>query len=388
MITSPGQTGHGSRWGLPISGNDLKKRTKRTFALHHWCGLIAGIFILAISLSGAVLVFHDDIDAAIYAEESQLSTPARALHIDSSFEWVRQENPGWDIRIMALPDAPDEALLYELRQGQLRQWLFVHPETGEKLATVPQAHNRLVYILLNLHYNLLAGTAGKIAVLLTGVALLLLTVTGFMLYRKSVLKVITFRQTISRKSRRNLFSSLHRVVGVWALVFNLLMCVTGISLAITVVNAALKGSTAAIQVPAVPISIDAAMQEIEATYPGFEVTYLRFPVSDEGKLQLRGRFKTDPAYYGAIYSTVQVNYKTGEIESADFLREHPWHERLLTILHPLHFGDYAGTIVKILYSTGGLMPGILSITGFLLWRYRRKQPPVKRQPAKSSKAIG
>ena len=361
----------------------MKKRTKRTFSLHHWCGLLAGIFILVSSLSGAVLVFHDDIDAAIYAEESQLDIPSRALHIDNSFGWVRQQNPGWDIRIMALPDAPDQALLYELRQGQLRKWLFVHPETGASIATVPQAHNRLVYILLNLHYNLLSGTAGKIAVLLTGVALLLLTVTGFQLYRRSILKVITFRQTISRKSRRSLFSSLHRVVGVWALVFNLLMCVTGISLAISVVNAALKGGNAAIQVPALPVSVDAAIKEIETTYPGFEVTYARFPVSEEGTLQFRGRFRTYPAYYGAIYSTVLVNYKTGEIESTDFLREHPWHERLLTVLHPLHFGDYAGLFVKILYCIGGLMPGILSITGFLLWRYRRKQPPVKKLLAKA-----
>ena len=366
----------------------MRKRTKRTFSLHHWCGLIAGVFILAISLSGAVLVFHDDIDAAIYAEESQLSTPAHALRIDRSFEWVRQENPGWDIRIQALPEATDQALLYELRQGQLRKWLFVHPETGAEVATVPQAHNRLVYILLNLHYNLLAGTPGKVAVLLTGLALLLLTVTGFLLYRKSILKVVTFRQTISRKSRRSLFSSLHRVVGVWALVFNLLMCVTGISLAITVVSAALKGGTAAIQVPQVPISVDKAIQEIEASYPGFDVTYLRFPVSDEGKLQLRGRFKTDPAYYGTLYSTVQVNYKTGSVEGVDFLREHPWHERLLTILHPLHFGDYAGLFVKILYCVGGLMPGLLSISGFALWYIRRKQFPAKRPQAKRVRAIG
>ena len=335
-----------------------------------------------------MLVFHDDIDAAIYAEESQLSTPAHALRIDRSFGWVRHENPGWDIRIQALPEAPDQALLYELRQGQLRKWLFVHPETGAAVASVPQAHNRVVYILLNLHYNLLAGTMGKVAVLLTGLALLLLTVTGFMLYRKSILKVITFRQTISWKSRRSLFSSLHRVIGVWALVFNLLMCVTGISLAITVVNAALKGGTATIQVPVVPVSIDAAIQKIEATYPGFEVTYARFPVSEEGTLQFRGRFRTDPAYYGSIYSTVQVNYKTGEIERVDFLREHPWYERLLTIFHPLHFGDYAGLFVKILYCVGGLMPGLLSISGFVLWYVRRKQLPAIRPQSKRVKALG
>lgn len=357
----------------------MKKRVKRTFSIHHWCGLIAGIFILVISLSGVILVFDDDIDEAMFAGHARLETPAKALHIDKSIGWVRAENPGWDIRVPALPASPDEALLYELRQGQLRRWLFVHPETGEKLSTVGQAHNRFSYVVLNIHYNLLSGTPGKIVVLLIGVALLLLTITGFILYRRSVLKVLTFRQKICFSSRRSMFSGLHRVVGVWALAFNLLMCVTGLSLAITVVNAALKGGPKEVAVPEITTSVDATMAQARATYPEFEITYLRFPVNEEGKIQLLGRLYSDPSYYGKFYSKIQADYTTGELGAPYFVRDQTLLDRFLTSLHPVHFGDFAGLFVKLLYAFFGLMPGILSISGFVIWYYRQQPQPEQKQ---------
>ncbi|MCX2738810.1 PepSY-associated TM helix domain-containing protein [Pontibacter anaerobius] len=364
----------------------MKKRVKKTFSIHHWCGLIAGMFILVISLSGVILVFDDDIDEAAFASHAQLQTPAKALHVDKSINWVRAENPGWDIRVPSLPASPDEALHYELRQGQLRRWLFVHPETGEKLSTVGQAHNRFSYVVLNIHYNLLSGTPGKIVVLLVGLALLLLTITGFILYRRSLVKVLTFRQKISFKSRRSMFSSLHRIIGVWALAFNLLMCVTGLSLAITVVNAALKGGPKEVAVPEITTSVDAAMAAAKAAYPDFEITYLRFPVNAEGKIQLMGRLASDPSYYGRLYSKIQADYSTGALSDPYFVRDQPWLDRFLTSLHPIHFGDYAGLFVKLLYAFFGLMPGILSVSGFVIWYYRQQpqqEPkPVQRKMAK------
>ena len=64
----------------------MKKRPKYTFSLHHWCGLIAGIFLLAISISGVGLVFEEEIDRAFYARHFDLARPANSLILDNSFE--------------------------------------------------------------------------------------------------------------------------------------------------------------------------------------------------------------------------------------------------------------------------------------------------------------
>jgi uncharacterized iron-regulated membrane protein len=357
----------------------LKKRIKRTFSLHHWIGLVAGIFLLISSITGSVLVFHHEIDHAQFSAETTLEKPANELIIDNSFERIRKLYPDYDIRIPDLPDDPNQALKYELRKGQTRKWIFSHPETGAFLAEVKRADQRLVHVLLELHYMLLSGTVGKIVVLLLGIALIVLSITGFMLYRKSILKVLTFKQRISLKSRRSLFSSLHRIIGVWSLVFNLFISVTGTYIAFTIVQGAFSsGGGGKIESPPVFISLDATLNKVKRAYPSFDTNYLLFPKNADGKLTILGRLESDPAFYGFNYSNIQVNTKTGEIASTSFLRNLPWYKRAITIFKPLHFGDYGGLSIKLIYCFFGIFPGVLAISGFFIWRLRpakRSHPP-------------
>ena len=357
----------------------MKKKVKYTFSIHHWCGLIAGILILVISLTGSILVFDDDLDQTIFAKEFTLASPAGKLSIDASLEKVRAAHPDWEIRIPQLPSSPNQALLYELRKGKLRQWVFAHPETGEIISTNTKAHYRLTQILLDLHYNLLSGTTGKIVVFFVGIALLTLTVTGFILYRKSILKVITFRQKISFKSRRTLYSSLHRVVGVWALAFNLLLCATGLTLSVVVIQHALTAGTPTVATPRITASVDAAMAGVNSAYPDFEITYVRIPTNKEGQVYFLGRLNSDPLYYGVYYSSIPVNYTTGEPGTPHLLRDQPLLKRIVTILQATHFGDYAGYVVKIIYCIGGLLPGILSVSGFFIWYLKTNPAPVAKR---------
>lgn len=364
----------------------MKKRIKRTFSIHHWIGLLAGILLLISSITGAVLVFHHEIDSAQFSDKTTLEKPATKLIIDNSFEPIRTLYPDCDIRIPDLPKEPDQALKYELRKGKIRKWIFVHPETGELLTAVERADQRLVHILLELHYMLLSGTVGKIMVLFLGVALIILSISGFMLYRKSIVKVLSFKQKISFKSRRSLFSGLHRIIGVWSLVFNLFISITGTYIAFTIVQGAFpSGGKAVMQSPPISISIDAALAKIEREYPAFEVNYLLFPKNADGKLRILGRLESDPSYYGFNYSNIQVNTKTGEIASTSFLRNLPWYKRAITIFKPLHFGDYGGLSMKLIYCFFGILPGVLAISGFFIWRLRPAKKPRTpfRSPAKT-----
>ncbi|MBC5993986.1 PepSY-associated TM helix domain-containing protein [Pontibacter cellulosilyticus] len=355
--------------GSTKEDKDLKKRVKRTFSIHHWLGLVAGIFLLLSSITGSVLVFHHDIDHAQFDGLSMLATPAAELKIDRSIVRMLQTYPGSDIRVPELPRKPDKALKYEIRQGSIRQWVFVHPETGETLATVARADKRLVHVLLDLHYNLLSGTPGKIVVLMGGLSLILLSITGFLLYRRSIWKVLSFQQRVSFKRRRSFFSSLHRVIGVWSLVFNLFISVTGTWIAYTILKSAIP------QVSATPVehstsalvSVDGVLEKVNKDYPEFEANYLRLAGST---LSVLGRVKSDPAYYGKTFSNLQVNLYSGQMQGVNFVKDKPWHERVLLVLKPLHFGDYAGLAVKLIYCFFGMMPGVLAVSGFIVWKLK------------------
>lgn len=330
------------------------------------------------SLSGSILVFHDEIDHAFFRDKILLQQPAYNLSFDRSFEYIRKNNPGWEIRVPALPD-DGEALKYELRKDNLRKWVFVHPETGLVLGTVDRADRRLVNVLLTFHYSLFAGTPGKICVTVIGVAFLVLLVTGVILYRKSLVKVFLLKQRFSLKSKRAFFSSAHRLLGVWGLVLNILICITGIRIAYVVTSAAINATESTIDVPVINHSIDELIYTAQTAHPEFRIRYLRFPSSADGKLLLLGHLRSDPAYYGRTYSSIAVNYQRGKVDGMTLLADKPFVDRLLIILQPLHFGDYAGIWIKLIYSIGGLLPGALALSGFFIWRYQRRKPrPVAR----------
>lgn len=334
---------------------------------------MAGIFLLVMSLSGSILVFHHEIDHAFFREKIEVQHPAPILSFDKSFEKMRIANPGWEIRVPALPQ-PGEALKYELRKDKQRKWVFVHPQTGDIVGNVDRADRRFVDVLLTLHYSFFAGTPGKVFVVLIGVAFLILLVTGIIVYRKSFLKVLFFRQRFSLKSTRALYSSLHRWVGVWGLILNLFICITGIRMAYVVASGALKAVPYDINVPAMTYSIDDMIARANTQHPDFIVTYLSFPTAETGKLSLLGHHISDPDYYGRLYSNMTVNWDNGEVETITLLKDKPWLDRFLIILQPLHLVDFGGMAVKIIYSIAGVLPGILAISGFILWRYRKRLP--------------
>ena len=346
---------------------------------------MAGIFLLVMSVSGSILVFHHEIDHAFFADRFITDEPAQGLSFDNSFENVRTTHPGWEIRVPGLPE-PGESLRYELRKDNVRKWVFVHPQHGSILGTVDRADRRLINLLLTVHYSFFAGTPGKLFVAVLGVVFLVLLFTGIIIYRKSLVKVLLFRQHFSLKSKRALFSSLHRWVGVWGLMLNIFICITGIRMAYVVACGAMKAVPLEISVPAMTQSIDAMIANARTRHPDFEVTYIRFPANESGKLSLLGRHLSDPDYYGSFYSSMIVNWKSGQVEAITSLKDKSWLDRFLIILQPLHLVDFGGMVVKVIYSIAGLLPGLLAISGFVIWRYR-KRVPHKRTSKKLTPAI-
>jgi uncharacterized iron-regulated membrane protein len=87
-------------------------------------------------------------------------------------------------------------------------------------------------------------------------------------------------------------------------------------------------------------------------------------------VRISGRYKNDPAIYGDYASYYLINGLSKKTEKKQVMSDLPLTEKLLLMAAPLHFGNYGGIFLKILYCFLGIMPAILSITGFLIWRKR------------------
>jgi uncharacterized iron-regulated membrane protein len=117
--------------------------------------------------------------------------------------------------------------------------------------------------------------------------------------------------------------------------------------------------------------------------PDLEPTYVYLPTQPARKFEVRGYIKDQWKFWGSSNS-VRTDQQTGEILTISRFSEKPLGERIEATFFPLHVGNYGGLAVKILYVIIGLTPGLLAITGFLLWWRRLRKPGVRSKAAKTT----
>jgi LPXTG-motif cell wall-anchored protein len=72
-------------------------------------------------------------------------------------------------------------------------------------------------------------------------------------------------------------------------------------------------------------------------------------------------------------NSVQFDGQTGQFLSQTTFQDLSLWQQVKATFYPLHIGNFGGVVLKALYIIIGLTPGLLSITGFLLWRRRKRK---------------
>lgn len=335
---------------------------------HSWFGLIAGLFLLLMGISGSILVFHKEIDKQLFKEYT-LVQHNEDLNIDAAIQQVTSKYPKWDIRLFEFDKG--NALVFDIRKLKERKYIFVHPSSGEIIKEL-NANTHFTSWLLKMHYSLHAGTTGRIVVFLVGVVFLLSLITGIIIYRNAILKTISFQTRVKTRNKRNFYSALHRYVGVWGLLLNLVLVITGIFLAFTVAKAGIKGISPPDPAP-VTASVEFSLEKIKAKYPEFTPTYIRLPLTQERNITIYGKYNSDPFFFSEFYNNFQIDPVSGEILSVSQVQNSSVLNRMNAMITPLHYAEFGGLGIKILYSMVGMSGPFLSVTGFFIWRKGKRK---------------
>jgi uncharacterized iron-regulated membrane protein len=351
------------------------------YAVHAWLGLVTGAFLLLLSLTGTVLVFADELDRALNPALLRVTPRAERATYDAMLAAVRARHPDASIvAFRALPERPDEAYTVSMRVGGRFWFAHVDPYTARVLGD-RDADASLVRRLLVLHYALLVRPWGEAVIFLVGVALVGSVLTGLYVYRRSLGRAFTVGVRW-RRGWRVAAADLHHVVGVASLGFNLGMAVTGASMLAPVLPTLLAHEPAPAAVPAQPglaISLDRLVARAADTLPGFRPGTMVVPQAPGEPVTFYGRVP-GPALFGAYASRVRFDAATGRVTEAFDVARGTLGERLDAVAGPLHFGNYGGAGVKLLYAALGLTPGALAVSGFALW-WRRTA--VRRRPRRA-----
>ena len=347
---------------------------RKIFAIHSILGLITGTLLLVISLSGCILVFHEEIDQALNPPLLKVQPAGPTASLDKIFQSASQRFPESYIRFRHFPIAQDASIELSVQKNSL--WIFAYydPYTGEYLGS-RNAGTYFLGWLLGLHYSLLGGSTGELVVGTLSICLLLSLITGIYVYRKHLLKVLMFRISFKFSNWRKASSSMHRIIGVWSLLFNLIFAVTGFWMLRYVFQPSTyqeKIESRSLNYP-VAVSLDSIVKNAEKTFEGFKVSGIHLPKKEGESITVFGVVSNQSPLFLENANSVQYHPLTGKEVSRINITHQSTYDKWDSIVFSLHSGLWGNTIIKIVYCLAGLSPALLSLTGFLLWLRRKRR---------------
>lgn len=366
------------------------RRLRLWSTVHTWSSLACTVFLLLSCLSGLPLVFADEIEA-LQDTIPDVADPTATADPDLLLEQARQRYPGQVIDFVVRDDdapyiiiglrpsadaspASTHRLRFDARDGALLK----------EIAGSDSGKQETIALIRQFHATLLGGCVGGI--LLAGVALLFLIalVSGVVLYAPFARKQPF--GTIRRSSVRVRWLDLHNLLGITTVAWTCLVGATGLFNELQRPLFALwsQQNVKGIQsghdaldkgrapIPATPLyPLKQAIAHVEAALPGTRVGTILMPGS---RLTPPGHYLLWAAGERALTThmlqPVLVDAYDGHITGIAAM---PWYLRVLELSRPLHFGDYGGLPLKVLWTLLDIATVALLSSGLYLWWIRHRR---------------
>lgn len=350
--------------------------------VHKWSSLVCTLFLLMLCVTGLPLVFHDEIDSALNPDAWEPANPGGPLlDLDEILDIALARQPGHVPIFMSFDtDRPVINVTSGPTHDATRTEIFFASYDRTSGDVVPPADvgEGVMHFLLQLHTDLFLGLPGMLFLGGMGLLFVIAVISGVVVYAPYMRK-LDFG-TVRARSSRVRWLDWHNLLGIATVAWVLVVGVTGIinTLATPIIDtwkyrelADLVAAYPDDGVPAERASLDAAVAEAVAAAPGMELQFVAFPGSAfstshhyavflHGRTPLTERIIT-PALFDA---------RTGAFEG---LRATPWYVKALSVSQPLHFGDYGGLLLKVVWALLDLVAIVILGSGIYLWIARRRQ---------------
>jgi uncharacterized iron-regulated membrane protein len=355
--------------------------------IHLWTGIAAALLLLVIGVSGALLVFEDQIDAGLNPHIFRVQPQDRALSLVEAEAALEKAFPGHRILSFDIPQYPDHSAVARVSPQTGPGFNVAYNQfTGQVLGKIDNVRfTRKLHIF---HAQLLAGRAGSEFVGWGAVFLLFLALSGIYLWwpRKRI--------GVDWNSSGTKFQfDLHNTVRILSSIALLCFAVTGI-----IVHWEDEAGKFASQISGTPLhpvvpQINAPPRGEEGRLnpdellamaihaaPGAAPTAIDLPddPGDPALVLLKYPEDRTPAGRTRIY----LDPYTGQVLASTDTRKVPVAVMYASRLNrEIHTGDIYGWPSKLLACFFSLMLPILAISGPLLWWHRRvaaRRPQAKR----------
>ena len=334
-------------------------------------------------ITGLPVIFHDEIDAALNPDAWSPRKPgAEFLTLDTLLARALSKRPG---EVPLFMSFDDDRPVVNITTGPTadaseRDMHFASfDRTSGDLVPPADRGEAVMHFLLKLHTDMFLGLPGMLFLGVMGLSFLLATLSGVVLYAP-FMRRLTFGTLRRKQSPRLKWLDYHNLIGIVSVAWVAVVAITGVVNTLQnpivdmwkqreladLIKAHDGNETTAMQSTA---SLDQAVNAAQAAAPKMQLQFVAFP---------GGSFSTDSHYAiflhgntpltSHLVAPVLVDATTGRFEG---LREMPWYNKALSLSKPLHFGDFGGFPLKVLWAVLTIFTIIVLMSGLYLRLVRR-----------------
>lgn len=356
---------------------------KTLFRIHGWIGLHLGLLLFVVCLSGTFATLANEVD---WLADPGIRAPSESgpVRWQAMLNGIETEFPGGRMLGLYLGGGTGHTkafapMAYVALPDGTRRKVYLDPHSGAVQADSGFFNTQRFF--RSFHRRFFDGNRGIVLVTLTGFFLLTSALSGLLFYRGWFKNFFTLRWKGSRRTR---WSDLHKLAGLWSLLFTLLIAATGVFYFVELMfqaagrgdalqpagppdlaEAELAGFPPDAEFPAAEVFLASARE----VFPHLQVSGIRLPDQPDDYVTLYGqagnpltRDRANQVYLHPLTAEVLHVRRSDELGPAGFLTH---------AADPLHFGYFGGLTTKIIWWAFGMVLSFAILTGAYLWYLRQ-----------------
>lgn len=367
-----------------------KGRRPWPFFLHHLFGLQLSLFLGFVCLTGSVATVSHEIEWLLWPE-MRADADGPAVSWGTQWDAARAAQPQWALKGIGRGGSNEESYLATVVQAHdaadAEARIYVDPASGRVQGEASGASFHA--FMRGLHYYLFVPSSLVFyAVTSLGVVMLGSLVTGLLVYRKFWRGFLRWPRW--RAPPRVVWGDLHRLAGLWSTWFVAVIAVTSVWYLLeqagldwqrptpTLTGALAPAERIAPDGAAIDRWVAAARREL----PGLRITAIYLPFSAGSPVTVQGqraawlvRERTNAVFIDPRDDRVLGVRDAQAIGAA---------ERWVHTADPLHFGNFGGLGVKLLWAAFGLLLCTLALSGAVVYAKRSVKLVREQRPRAAS----
>jgi uncharacterized iron-regulated membrane protein len=366
--------------------------------LHLWLGLVSGLFVFLIAVSGCLYVFVDELKPIVYRDRLFVTPENKEKLPLTQLLSIAQNTLGKDkiITRVEINNAPNRSVTFRSQKNNpngLTHWdyfeyyyrVYINPYSG-KVIYVEDSENEFFQLVLGLHMRMLFGEkVGHYVVGYSVLCFVIILISGFVLWfpKKWTAKSVKNNFTVKWSAKwKRLNYDLHQILGLYAFFILLLTSLTGLVWVFDWMQDSVRfvaNGAQTIEKPP-PLTSDTLQQAVSGLDLTFTTTTARYPHAYAYLILLPA--KTTSTVNTLVYLKdwnrfdrllLVYDRYSGKMLSSTSFADLNNGDKAYQLNFDLHTGAYMGLFGKILSFLAALACSTLPVTGFYVWWNKKKK---------------